>query len=646
MGQVAKTSTRRKTYRPTDEQKKAIDRVRAAVNECKRWHEPFCRKVEKRYDAWRGMSVDNAPKTWRSNVQQPLLINIVEGMLASMEDAEPSWQVSGRVLPGMGLQEAMDNAENADYAQALLQHQMRIDEFGSKQGSFMLQDLIAGFTVAKVSWVREKRNHPYLDETEGMVYDENGGTTQIAMVMDEFEEDVMIRDDPSFQPRDLRDWMYPESAVSIDAAPYVIDRVFVTYNTLLAMEALGIYEDVEYIKDTRHDTSKRSADIVQDREDRLRNVDRTRGLVEVIELWTDEEVVTIANRSVCLRIAKNPHWHGRKPFVACSAIPDMFQIPGVSVIEGLAQMQEMVWTLQNSRLDATRMAANLIKVIRGDVENSDEFEWAPNADWFVRNVDDVKLLEIPTDVLRATLESEALLKGDIQGVMGGLPSTGGTAANRALDQNTATGISIVTNIAQAVLSRRKQMYARTFAKVGGMFLSLDQQMLREERTVEILGPAAASRYIEIAPRNIRGFFDVAIKWTDDSLMRQEKRAESGSLLTQAVQFAGPTAAVGGPKLNLRKFWTDHLENFGKQDVESYFLPDGAPSQLMPPGGAGSGTPQGAESIMSQMEGGLDPGGITNAQLAAGPTSPSSEISMSPAAAGQRMLAGVGAGRSA
>lgn len=640
--------TRKKNYRPTDEEKKAIDLVVKGIAECRRWHEPFARKVEKRYDAWRGMSIENAPATWRSNVQQPLLINIVEGMLSSMEDGNPTWDVYGRLLPGMSYAEALAQSENAEFAKYLLQHQMRIDEFAAKQSPFMLQDLIAGFTVARVSWVREQAVHRYHEEEPGMVYDEAGGTLGITDILEEYEEDIFIRDDPSFQPRDLRDWMYPESAVSIDAAPYIIDRTFVSYKTLLKMEALGIYKNVEFIKETRHDSTRAGADIVADREQRLRNVDRTRGLVEVIEYWTDEQVVTVANRTICLRVAPNPHWHGKKPFVNTSAIPDMFQIPGVSIIEGLAQMQEMVWTLQNTRLDAARMAANLIKVIRGDVENSDDFEWAPNADWFVRNIDDVKLLEIPTDVLRATLESEALLKGDIQGVMGGLPATGGTAASRALDQNTATGISIVTNIAQAVLARRKQMYARTFAKVGGMFLSLDQQMLKEERLVEIFdSPGSASRFLEIAPRQIKGFFDVEVRWEDDSLMRQERRAESGTLLTQAVQFGGASAQMG-VKLNVKKFWERHLIAFGVRDVQSYFLDDAAPSQLAPPEGAaanGAGTPPQLESLMEQMEGGLDPGGITNPELAAGPMSPSSAVSMSPAAPMQRALAGVGAGRS-
>lgn len=635
-----------KRYDPNERERRALEIVKKGIEECRRWHEPFCRKVEKRYDAFRGMSAEEAKSGWRSNVTQPLLINLVEGMLATMEDGNVTWDVTGRTMPGMSAEEAMAQSDNADIAEALLQDQMRHDQFETKQSPFMQQDLIAGYTVGKVSWVRKKALHHYLEEKPDMVYDENGGTVGIADVIEEYEEDIFVFDGPSFEPRDVRDFMFPESATSVETAPYVIDRTFVSYKTLLKMQDLDIYENVEFLKETHHgqESEPSGTDVVKDREMRLRNASRTRGLIEVIEYWTDETVITIGNRSIVLRIARNPHWHGQKPFVTCSAIPDAFQLPGISVIEGLAQMQEMFWTLQNSRLDATRMASNLIKVIRADVENAGDFQWVPNANWFVRSVEDVKLLDIPTEVLRTTLEAEGLLKADIQGVMGGLPSTGGSGSNPVLDQNTATGISIVTNIAQAVLARRKQFHARTFGKVGGIFLSLDQQLLREERLVEIIGPGAAKRWIEVGPSMIRGFFDAAVRWEDDSMQRQEKRAESGVLLTNTMQFAAPAAQMG-VYINVKKVWEKYLTSYGIANPQEYFL-DGPPQSQLPVPGTGGATGPQAETILDQLGGGQSPGGVTNPQLAAGPQAVSNENSMSPAMPMQQQLAGSGGGRSA
>lgn len=637
-------------YQPSDAEQQALDEVNHCIEEARRWHTSFARKVERRYDAWRGMAPENAPKSWRSQLHPPYLINIVEGMLSSMEETEPTWQVTPCVVPGMSLEEAVAMSDRAEINEHLLTHQMRVDEFASKQGPWMHQDLVAGFTPGKVSWLKRTTDRKYLDEKPEMIFDDAGGSIDIANKLDAYvERDFVLRDDPTFEGRDVRDFLYPESAVSVDTAPWILDRTFVHFKTLVRLEKLGVYSNVEYVKETRHDSTSRGPDVVADREMRLRNVDRTRGLVEIIELWSDNRVITVANRSVVLRDVPNPFWHGRKPFVICSAIPDMFQIPGVSVIEGLAQMQEMLWTLTNLRLDTTRMAANLITLIRGDVDNADDFEWAPNAQWVVADPKQVSTLPIDPTIATISLQAESLLKGDIQNVMGGLPYTGG-ADSQTVDTKTATGISIVNSIAQAVLARRKQMYMRSFAQIGSMFLGLDQQFLREERLVEIIGAGGARRYVEINPLQTQGYFNVNVKMMGDSMMRQERRAEAQALLTMAMQFAAPQAQLGTRPLNLDKFWEKVLDAYDEPEKMAFFKdppPPPAAAAAPPPGppGGDNGTPPGADTLMADMAGGNAAPGVTNETLAAGTTSPSSAVSISPVAAQQRTGAMVGSGRS-
>lgn len=639
---------RKPVYKPDDREKAALTQVRNAIDEAKRWHTQFASRVERRYNAWRGMAPQNAPATWRSNMHPPYLINIVEGMLSQMEEQTPVWKVTPRALPGMTLEEAQASGANAETLGHVITHQMRIDDFTSKQRPFALQDLIAGFTVAKIHWLRQEVKHQFLDEQPAMIYDEFGGSIDMAMKLDTYETPLVLRDDPTFEVRDVRDFLFPESATSLETCPWVIDRTFVHYKTLERMQQLGVYKNVEFIKETRMDSTQQKADVIGDREQRLRSADRTRGLVKLIELWTPEGVICVANDSVVIRDAANPFFHGRFPFIISSAIPDLFQIPGVSVIEGLAQMQDMLWTLTNLRIDTTRMAANLITLIRGDVENADDFEWAPNAQWFVTHPDQVRTLDVNPAIANTTLQAEALLKGDIQNIMGGLPYSGGTDSS-TVDQKTATGISIVTNIAQAVLQQRKGQYVRAFGKAGGMFASLNQQFLREERLIEIIGPGAARRYMSVAPANVKGIFDVEVEMTGDSMMRQERRAEDQALLTMANQGAA-VAAQMGVHLNIKRFWEKLLESYDVVDKETFFTeppapqaPAEHPAHALPPG-QGQGSVAGADTLLADMAPDSG-GGATNASLAAGATSPSSDISLSGGAAMQRSLANVGAGRS-
>jgi len=629
------------SYQPTEAEQKILKRVEKALGDCKTWHSQFCQKVEARYDAWRGLMAEPVKKNWRSQMHPPYLINIVEGMISSMTEASPYFGVKPRALPGASLVEILDARHNARVCEVLINQQFHEDRFAEKQETAIQQDLIAGFTVFKPSWLREEATQTYKEREPEMQYDETGGTIDIVDSISEYQREIVTRDSPTVEVRDVRDWMLPGSATSVQAAPYVIDRTWTTYSVLEKMEALGVYRDCKYVKETNAPRGYTNSQ----REQRLRNVDRTKGLIEVIEMWTNHHVYTIANRSIVLRDDVNPFNHGMKPFVVTSAIPDSFQIPGVAVVEGLAQMQEMLWTLMNMRFDSLRMLGNPITIMRSDVDDPDDYEWAPQKTWIVDDINQVEQLKIDPTPTTITLQAESLLKGDIQNVMGGLPYTGG-AESQTIDQSTATGISIVTNIAQAILQKRKQRYLWAYEKIAGFFLALDQQFLDESRVVELVGQAGAQQWLEIDPIQLQGVYDCFVQVTGDSMMRQERRAESQALLTTAIQSAPVMAQFGAP-LNLKAFWEKNLDSYDVEDKETYFMPPGTGGVGMQAGQNGNqagGTPQQAQTIQEQMQGG--PGGQTAPALAAGPTSPSNQLSLSPAQFGQQQLAKVGGGRSA
>jgi hypothetical protein len=299
-------------------------------------------------------------------------------------------------------------------------------------------------------------------------------------------------------------------------------------------------------------------------------------------------------------------------------------------------LQEMLWTLQNQRLDVVRMLANVITLIRTDVDDPESFEWAPNAQWFVEDPGQVDTLKIDPTVANITLQAEALLKGDLQNIMGGLPMASG-ADSQTIDQQTATGVSIITTIAQRLIQARKQHYLWAYAQLGKHFLLLYQQFLREERVIKIVGLPGAKAYKTITPDDVQGDYDVMIDVTSDSLNRQERRAESQSLLQIAAQVQ-PIFAQSGAALNLKAFMEKTLEAYDVLDKERYFLPRPLGQAAIGAPAAGPQQPGAAPPTAPQS-----PNGVTNPTLAAGPTSPSNVATMSPEAAMQRMMAMSGGG---
>ena len=308
------------------------------------------------------------------------------------------------------------------------------DDFALKQRPFIQQDLIAGMTVAKVVWAYEARDmnrlvadrdrgHGRLRRGQGQVHRRRGGGA-----------DRLLRDGPSMIVRDVRDFFWPEVG-EVGRRRRLGDRPYLGDLRRAEGEAGGgpLPATCDELKEAQN--AQASDDLHRARADAAGRSERTEGLIEVLEYWTDERVITVGARKVVLADKPNPFRIKRKPFVVCSAMPDAFQMAGISIVETLAQLQEYLWTLQNQRIDALRLLTNVITLIRSDVDDPDSFEFFPGAQWIVEDPGQVGQLQIDPTAAQITLEAESLIKGDLQNIMGGLPFAGGaeSGSSRAQD---------------------------------------------------------------------------------------------------------------------------------------------------------------------------------------------------------------------
>jgi hypothetical protein len=629
-------------------QEKLDDSVRlvvTAVEHCERdYHDAFVEKVEARYLAYRGLA-DESPdddtppdEDWHSNVTTPYVLNTCEGMLATMLEPNPRFQIKPRPKPDEPLDEVIARLSSVEAISDTLRYALDRDGFAQKQRDFMQQDLIAGISVLKDYWYEERRDVVKLVPQKIVINDAFGNAMEILDSHEEqTAENALVADDARSEVRDVRDFFWPAQAPNVGKAEYLIDRTWVSFDYLKRMEKLGYYSNVDKVKS---EASRSALSNITKREMRLRGIDRTKDLHEVLEYWTPERCITVCDRTVELWDRSNPNWNGRMPFVVCSAMPDAFQIPGVSVVEALAQLQSMLWTLQNQRIDVVRLLANVITLIRSDVDDGEAFEWAPNAQWFVEDPGQVQTLQVDPTAAQITLQAEGLLKGDLQNIMGGLPMAAG-ADSQTIDQQTATGVSIITTIAQRIIQSRKQHYLWAYAELGKHFLMLYQQFLREDRVVPILGKAGADAYRTVSPLELQGDYDLTIDVTGDSLMSQERRASAQSLFQIGVQ-SQMIMAQSGSALNLKALFERVLDAYDVIDKERYFMPQqiAAAAAVGPPQqGQSPAQPQlvPAPGVNGQGGGGGVGGGVTNTALAAGPMSPNSEVSSSPEAAMAQML---------
>ena len=590
----------RDPYAPSQPVADALSLVTGAIDSAEQFHTAWVDKVEARYRAYRGLAEKRQEKTqgWRSKLTTPYLLQLVEGMIATMLDPKPTWQVEPRPEPGEPVEEILGRQQSSRVASAALGTAMSDDDFHLKQRPFMQQDLIAGMSVAKVVWRYECREKNRLVPLELEITDDFGTVHDRYTSAAEEERMTVLRDGPSMIVRDVRDFFWPESAHTVDHAAWVIDRTWATYDELMAKQKAGLYRNVEKLQSSQ---GGEAGTQYTDREQMLWSKNRTQGLIEVLEYWTDDRLIVVGGRQEVLADRDNPLKIKRKPFVVCSAMPDAFQMAGISVIESLAQLQEYLWTLQNQRIDALRLLTNVITLIRSDADDIDSFEFYPGAQWIVEDTGQVGQLQIDPTAAQITLEAESQLKGDLQNMLGGLPFAGGAdSVMQGAGGSTATGMSIITSVAQKMIQARKQQYAWAWGKVGELFLGMMGQMLREERVISQVGQGGRQQLLVVHPLDLQGEFNVTVDVMDESTVRQERQTESMALMNLALT----ASQVPGANVALQPFLERVLSSYGIDNPEPFFAP---PQQQLPPGGTAGGTPQGAQSLQAAQQPAL-PGG--------------------------------------
>jgi hypothetical protein len=126
----------------------------------RRYHDAFVEKVERRYAAYRGLSDtpdDPVGDDWHSNVTTPYVMNTCEGMLATMLEPNPRFNVQPRPRPDEPLEEVVARVQVGQRDRRHAPLRARPRHFAEKQRDFMQQDLIAGISVLKTFWKTERR---------------------------------------------------------------------------------------------------------------------------------------------------------------------------------------------------------------------------------------------------------------------------------------------------------------------------------------------------------------------------------------------------------------------------------------------------------------------------------------------------------
>jgi len=630
---------------------KKLDPRAEEVLRCFQERKAFQERVVERYDRNRKAYMGVVERDARAldyefnggiTAHPPYLNQIVEGVVANLVDDRVRCMV--RPSPRMASPDEIQQLiEGAKAHEILLSYQADRMGLTGKQREWILQAEIVGFSPAKVYWKQERGLRktrawvPYVDQWGEQQQDENGN---YKWSIQEREEETQLVDDPEFEVCDARDFMWQEGATSIENS-WVIHRVYMSIEQLRALEKAGVYKNVSKLDVVGSEKPMRAMEMTAPDdfnrlERELWDEDRAKGRVEVLEYWSPDgsSVTTIGNRRVVLASGKNEYWHGRKPFVILSTAPDLKRIGGVTIVDKVAPIQDLLWRFQSQRLTAVELANNPIIFHDPSVSPDDIGDLEPGkmiplnkelVTWFVP--------DLATG--QVSLQSEELLKREFQDVTGGAPWASGQQASGPSGA-TATEVSIITTIAQKLIAHRKQFVSWALESVYQMMLELNQQFITTDKLVAAVGPDGVPGFSRVYADSLQGVYHVNLQAASESMMRQERRAEAQAKMLAVAQAAQLIAVLAQAKaqaglpavtVNLEEYVNDVLRAYDVDDIERYWSTLTPPAQAMQPPG---GTPA--------PNGGSNGIGVTNPGLAAGPSSPSNQLSGSPEAMMQRMLA--------
>lgn len=542
-------------------------------------HAKFVKAYERRERSYRGLLAQSTQGKWNHQYHPKYAFNLIETIVATTVEMGLRFDVRPSPKVNMTQQDAIALLDQTEAVGDLLRHEHRVDEMDMKQRPLYLTAAIGGRGIGKCAW----------NYTEGMVRkqgtvdvpitDGDGSVLMTVPTITEITQKGILHDHSTFEVVDPRDFILHESAKTLQpwepgGAQYLFNRCWYSKEQLLMWQQAGFFQNVDLLSETLSFTGEYA-----DREQQMWNVNRTKDLIEVLEYWCFKNGQVyrsfVGNRCILLRDEEpSPFWHGGYPFVVCSSMPQPFTTIGMSDIELVEHLQQILWELQNQTLDNIELINNFITLIRSDVADPDAFEMYPGARWPVSDPNEVSTLQPPYQLANVTAAREALVKGDLQNITSAAPLAGGDTGS--LDQTTATGASIVMNAAQQKLAAKKFQAQQALRQEAQMRIQNCQQFIDGERLVHILGPGGVPSFRSISALDIQGDFIVELTAMGESQMRQERRAEAGTVY-QMMSQAFPQSYASGTPIDMHRVLLWVMRQYGLEDeADAFFEPQQQP----------------------------------------------------------------------
>jgi hypothetical protein len=289
-----------------------------------------------------------------------------------------------------------------------------------------------------------------------------------------------------------------------------------------------------------------------------------------------------------LRDDPNPFWHGELPFVVAVTIPELYTLDGISEVETILDIVKALTRSLNQRLDNADMVNNgmfFYNPANVNPKTLAKTVFKPRALVPRQMQGDIEQVQTNTNIIDSALKSDESLKGDLRDIPGASAYLSGASETGQIDQRTATGISIIQNMAQKRLVAKVNQLSHAYKRKGRQEIALVQQFTTGPEYVRIDTKDGPDWQL-YTPDDVRGDYEYEIEDAQENLNKQQRRQEATDKLQTCILVAQQAVALGQDfRVPLREPFTDYLEAWDVDDPEKYIqdAPPPPPPMLGAPG---------------------------------------------------------------
>jgi hypothetical protein len=440
-------------------------------------------------------------------------------------------------------------------------------------------------------------NNPVMETAEVPVMDPETGEPMQEPVLDDDGEPLtrrrrepyVVYDGPKASWVSNFDFWVAPGATTISDARYVIHKSLVDWETFEKGMKAGVYRLPEGVEPENLWTSEDNAQEKLLAEIGLQGqseaTDPARRVLELLEFWTNGRILTLANRSIIVRVQENPFDHGEKPFVRIvdHLVPGEFW--GIGEIEPLEGLQDLRNAQTNLRIDNLKLVLN--KMFAVDVSKLvDQRDLISRPGGAIRTSGDadprsvlfpLEFGDVTPNAYRETEETDRV----VEKVSAVTAYQTGTDSPSLAD--TATAVASIQEAGSTRFTHKTRLAEMTGLKpLARQFGSIIQQFWDTERTVRLVGPRGEVDFQTFTPEAIQGGLDYDIEASSSTQTETIRQQQSLSLLNTLAGYLpsgiDPMTGQPIPGAGLIALVEDVLLAFGKKDVDRYLAPE---AEVMP-----------------------------------------------------------------